>query len=39
MPLFGAKKDSTRRVIKKDKDEAKMSSIEEKYVLKDLLGT
>ncbi|KAL7631844.1 UNVERIFIED_CONTAM: hypothetical protein RMT77_017854 [Armadillidium vulgare] len=40
MPLFGSsKKDSTKRASKKEKEDSKMSSIEEKYVLKDLLGT
>ena len=39
MPLFGSKKDSTKKASKKEKDESKMASVEDKYILKDLLGT
>ncbi|XP_025830639.1 calcium/calmodulin-dependent protein kinase type 1 [Agrilus planipennis] len=38
MPLFG-KKDSEKKVKKDGKDSDKQSLIEEKYVLKDMLGT
>ena len=41
MPLFSSsKKDSTKRSnSKREKDEAKMASVEEKYLMKELLGT
>ena len=36
MPLFGSKKDTTRKSKKESKE---LPSIEEKYTLKDVLGT
>lgn len=40
MPLFGSKKETAKKAPKKDKEEGvKMPSVEDKYVLKDLLGT
>lgn len=39
MPLFGSKKEASKKCTKKDKEEGKMPSVEDKYVLKDLLGT
>lgn len=39
MPLFGPKKESSKKCPKKEKEEGKMPSVEDKYVLKDLLGT
>lgn len=38
MPLFG-KKDSEKKSKKDGKDPDKQPSIEDKYILKDLLGT
>ncbi|KAK8404718.1 hypothetical protein O3P69_007759 [Scylla paramamosain] len=39
MPLFGTKKETSKKCPKKEKEEGKMPSVEDKYVLKDLLGT
>lgn len=39
MPLFGSKKETTKKSSKKEKDEVKMPAVEDKYILKDLLGT
>lgn len=39
MPLFGSKKEATKKSTKKEKEEGKMPSVDDKYVLKDLLGT
>ncbi|XP_037788439.1 calcium/calmodulin-dependent protein kinase type 1 isoform X2 [Penaeus vannamei] len=39
MPLFGSKKETTKKPSKKEKEEGKMPSVEDKYNLKDLLGT
>ncbi|XP_045124343.1 calcium/calmodulin-dependent protein kinase type 1 isoform X2 [Portunus trituberculatus] len=39
MPLFGTKKEASKKCPKKEKEEGKMPSVEDKYVLKDLLGT
>ncbi|XP_050736962.1 calcium/calmodulin-dependent protein kinase type 1 isoform X1 [Eriocheir sinensis] len=39
MPLFGSKKEASKKCTKKEKEEGKMPSVEDKYVLKDLLGT
>lgn len=39
MPLFGTKKEGSKKCPKKEKEEGKMPSVEDKYVLKDLLGT
>uniref|UniRef100_A0A6A7FZT9 Calcium/calmodulin-dependent protein kinase type 1-like isoform X1 n=2 Tax=Hirondellea gigas TaxID=1518452 RepID=A0A6A7FZT9_9CRUS len=42
MPLFGSKKDKEavpKRASKKEDKESKMSSVQDKYILKDLLGT
>ena len=38
MPLFG-KKDNDKKVKKDSKDSEKQNSLEEKYYLKELLGT
>lgn len=39
MPLFGSKKETAKKTSKKEKDENKMPAVEDKYQLKDLLGT
>ncbi|XP_053648987.2 calcium/calmodulin-dependent protein kinase type 1 isoform X1 [Cherax quadricarinatus] len=39
MPLFGSKKEVAKKSTKKEKEEGKMPSVEDKYLLKDLLGT
>lgn len=39
MPLFGSKKDSAKRSSKKDKEDSKMASVEDKYNMKETLGT
>ncbi|XP_066990590.1 calcium/calmodulin-dependent protein kinase type 1 isoform X2 [Macrobrachium rosenbergii] len=39
MPLFGSKKETAKKSSKKDKEEGKMPAVEDKYILKDLLGT
>ncbi|XP_069192329.1 calcium/calmodulin-dependent protein kinase type 1 isoform X1 [Procambarus clarkii] len=39
MPLFGSKKEAAKKSTKKEKEEGKMPSVEDKYLLKDLLGT
>lgn len=39
MPLFGGKKDSSKKSKKEGKDSEKTPSVEDKYHLKDVLGT
>ncbi|KAG8272865.1 hypothetical protein J6590_033523 [Homalodisca vitripennis] len=39
MPLFGGKKDSAKKSRKEGKDADKTPSVEDKYILKEMLGT
>uniref|UniRef100_A0A1B6LT40 Calcium/calmodulin-dependent protein kinase type 1 n=1 Tax=Graphocephala atropunctata TaxID=36148 RepID=A0A1B6LT40_9HEMI len=39
MPLFGGKKDSSKKSKKEGKDAEKTPSVEDKYLLKEMLGT